>query len=124
MTDTDLITGDARPGQEFQFATNPSNLAASTFFALVDGRLVVTRRADDLFCLPSETPVLAHWHGSYRTDGFAMTVGILKEKAQVYQPARKDHGHLAQARARTKSAIKGWTTRKMRLKDQKKSAPY
>ena len=27
------------------------------------------------------TPVLAHWHGSYRTDGFSTTVGELKEKA-------------------------------------------
>jgi hypothetical protein len=31
-----------------------------------------------LFHLPEDAPVLAHWHGSNRTDGFAMTVGMLK----------------------------------------------
>jgi len=31
--------------------------------ALIDGRLIVTWRAMDLFDLPNDTRVLAHWHG-------------------------------------------------------------
>jgi hypothetical protein len=46
------------------------------------GELRVTRHASQLFDLPDRTPVLAHWHGQYRTDGFATTVGELKAKAK------------------------------------------
>ena len=78
------ITGEVRPGSEFRFENKPSNAAAATFAALVDGRLVVTRYAAHLFHLPDDTPVLAHWHGQWRTDGFATTVGELKAKAREF----------------------------------------
>jgi hypothetical protein len=69
------ITGDGlRPGDEFRFINKPANCASSTFAALTGDGLLVTRRATALFHLPDETPVLAHWHGQYRTDGFAMTI--------------------------------------------------
>jgi hypothetical protein len=31
-----------------------------------------------------DTPVLAHWHGQYRTDGFSTTVAELKAKAKEF----------------------------------------
>jgi hypothetical protein len=81
MAEQGTITGDVRPGSAFRFACKPSNVATSTFAALVGGGLVVTRQATKLFDLPDDTPVLAHWHGQWRTDGFATTVGELKSKA-------------------------------------------
>lgn len=75
------ITGDVRPGTEFQILTKPTSCASSTFAALTPEGLTVTRRLADLYAYPDDTPVLAHWHGSYRTDGFATTVGELKQKA-------------------------------------------
>lgn len=72
---------DLRPGAEFSVTTKPSNKAASTFAALTRDGLAVTRRLADLWSLPDNTPVLAHWHGEYRTDGFSTTVGELKSKA-------------------------------------------
>jgi hypothetical protein len=80
-----LITGDVRPGNEFKFVRPPHHAAASTFTALADGRLQVTRHAETLFQLPDATPVLAHWHGDHRTDGFATTVGELKVKAKAFR---------------------------------------
>lgn len=71
----------ARPGEEFQFTAKPTNKASGTFVAVVGDEMRVTNYAHELFGLPDETPVLAHWHGSYRTDGFAMTVGSLKAAA-------------------------------------------
>jgi hypothetical protein len=65
----------------------PHHAAPSTFAALVDGRLIVTRNATKLFDLPDATPVLAHWHGQWRTDGFATTVGELRGKAQAFGSA-------------------------------------
>ena len=79
-----IIGGDLRPGDEFKFVLNPANCASSTFAALTGDGLLVTRRATDLFHLPKDTPVLAHWHGERGTDGFAMTVGTLKAKALVW----------------------------------------
>jgi hypothetical protein len=77
-------TGDLRSGDEFKFVCNPANCASSTFAALTGDGLLVTRRATALFHLSEDTPVLAHWHGQHRTDGFAMTVGVLKAKALVW----------------------------------------
>ena len=79
------ITGDVQPGEQFRFTCKPSYMARSTFTALVDGKLIVTRRAEDLFKLPDDTAVLAHWHREYRTDGFAMTVKLLKAKAKEWK---------------------------------------
>jgi hypothetical protein len=79
------ITGDVRPGREFQLTAKPTNMARSTFVAAADGNLIVTRRVSDLFALPDETPVVAHWHGEHRTDGFDMTVGSLKDLAVKWE---------------------------------------
>jgi len=54
-----VITGDVRPGRELEFTRKPGNMAASTFSALVEGKLVVTRRAEDLFTFPDDTPVFS-----------------------------------------------------------------
>ncbi len=83
MANKAFITGDVRPGAEFEFITKSADPAASTFVALVDGKLIVTRYAVDLFGLPNDTPVLAHWHGRSRTEGFTMTVAELKAKAET-----------------------------------------
>jgi hypothetical protein len=77
------ITGTVRPGTEFEFTAKPTNQSASTFAALTADGLRVTKRAADLFGLPEATPVLAHWHGQWRTDAFATTVGELKTKAKA-----------------------------------------
>ena len=74
------ITGDVRPGSEFKLTSKPGNLASATFVAALPGELRVTRRLIDLFDLPDDTPVIAHWHGAHRTDGFATTVLELKQK--------------------------------------------
>ena len=58
MANHALITGDVRPGAEFQFTAKPSNLAASTFTALVNGKLVVTR------CAMNSIPTSRRYAGS------------------------------------------------------------
>jgi hypothetical protein len=85
MTTDPIITGAVRPGDEFEFRQKPHLAAPSTFAALVDGRLIVTRHATELFDYPNSTPVLAHWHGERRTDGFATSVGELKAKARAFK---------------------------------------
>ena len=67
------ITG-ARPNTEFRLTCKPSNLAALTFVAVHGDEVHVTRSAAQIAELPDDTPVVAHWHGERRTDGFAMTV--------------------------------------------------
>jgi hypothetical protein len=75
------ITGSVRSGAEFEFTVKPASKAPATFAALLPDELRVTNHAAELFSLPDATPVLAHWHGQWRTDGFATTVGELKAKA-------------------------------------------
>jgi hypothetical protein len=75
---------DLREGGEFEFVVPPDRRAHSTFVAPTsETEVLVTRRATDLFHLPDDTPVVAHWHGEYRTDAFRLTVGELKAKATV-----------------------------------------
>jgi hypothetical protein len=76
-----VITG-ARPGAEFRLTEPANNLSSATFVAVRDGTIYVTRRLSDLFTMADEVPVVAHWHGQYRTDGFAMTVGELRMLAE------------------------------------------
>lgn len=75
------ITGDVRLSKDFKITTKPANLASSTFSALTPDGLLVTRRLADFWGFSDDTPVLSHWHGEYKTDGFATTVGELKSKA-------------------------------------------
>jgi hypothetical protein len=75
------ITGDVRPGHEFELTAKPTSKSKATFIVALPGELRVTRRLSDILDLPDNTPVIAHWHGQHRTDGFATTVGELKQKA-------------------------------------------
>jgi hypothetical protein len=109
----DMITGDVRPGQEFEFTAKPSNKATSTFTALLEGTLIVTKRAEELFNLPDKTAVLAHRHGEYQTDGFAMTVGQLKKKAAQWFSDHPETARDSGQAARRRSALKGWQTRRV-----------
>jgi hypothetical protein len=68
----------AEPGERFQLTTIPTRMADATFVAVYGTTVHVTRRLSDLLTLPDDTPVVAHWHGQRRTDGFALTVGELK----------------------------------------------
>ena len=72
------ITGDVRPGHEFKLTNKPQSLSPATFRAALPCELRVTRRFSDLFDLPDETPVVANWHGTHRTDAFTTTVGELR----------------------------------------------
>jgi hypothetical protein len=83
------ITGDARPGAEFEMQTKPGNLTQATFVAVHGDEIRVVRRMTDVFDLPSITPVVAHWHGGSRTDGFATTVGDLKELSDEWMAAKR-----------------------------------
>jgi hypothetical protein len=69
---------DVRLGSDFRLTCKPSSASSATFVAVHDGVIRVTRRLTDIIHLPDETPVVAHWHGQYRTDGFAMTIADLK----------------------------------------------
>ena len=60
-------------------------MAASTFTAITPERAIVTRRFTNLAKLPPDTPVVAHWHGQYRTEAFVTTVGELLAKAGEWQ---------------------------------------
>ena len=73
----------AQPGPDFRLTATPHALAAATFVAVGPASIQVTRRLADLWPLPDETPVVAHWHGQWRTDGFAMTVGELRRLAAL-----------------------------------------
>lgn len=79
-----MVIEGARPGKEFQLTNRPSTCAPANFIALTDGKAVVTRRLTDILGLPDETPVVANWHGTYRTDAFSTTVGDLRAKADSY----------------------------------------
>jgi len=73
---------DVRDGSEFRLLRKPTQAQASTFSVLHDGGLYVTRKPTDVLSLFGDRPnlpVLAHWHGEYRTDGFALTVGELSQ---------------------------------------------
>jgi hypothetical protein len=80
--------GDIRPGDEFRFSSSPAAMASSTFTAITSAGAIVTRRFSNLENLPPETPVVAHWHGEWRTDAFPSTVGELKAKADVWAQER------------------------------------
>jgi hypothetical protein len=67
-----------RPGTEFRLLTSLKAMASATFIAPDGNAIRVTRCPADLFNLPDETEVLAHWHGQWRADGFLLTVGELK----------------------------------------------
>ena len=79
-----IVGADLRPGAEFKFTAKPSHAAASTFTAITPERVFVTRHFTAIETLPPETPVIAHWHGQYRTDAFLTTVGDLVAKAQEW----------------------------------------
>ena len=89
------ITGSVRPGADFQFTAKPTNQAPAAFAALLPDELRVAKRAADIFGLPDATPVLAHRHGQWRTDGFATTVGELKARRSL--PKAKLAGAIAAA---------------------------
>ena len=72
----------ARPGSEFRLTAPARRQSSATFVAVWDGTIRVTRRLSELFDLPDEVPVVAHWHGQFRTDGFALTVGELRLLAE------------------------------------------
>ncbi len=76
---------DLREGDEFRFTNKPNCKASSTFIAVRNDEVVVTRRFSNLENLPDDTPVIAHWHGQYRTEGFQSTIGALKKKAVTSQ---------------------------------------
>jgi hypothetical protein len=79
------VTGESlRDGKEFCFIGKPGNAAAANFVAITDDEVIVTRRATDLFALPDEVPVIANWHGEWRTDAFLLTIGDLRAKAQEF----------------------------------------
>lgn len=67
-----------RDSSEFRLLTKPHVMAAATFVAPDGDTIRVTRGPADLFDLPSQTEVSAHWHGERRTDGFRLTVAQLK----------------------------------------------
>lgn len=75
----------ANPGNEFRLTTKPSNMAQSTFTAITTDKAIVSRRLTDILSLHDDTPVIAHWHGQYRTEAFALTVKELKELAKAYK---------------------------------------
>jgi hypothetical protein len=74
---------DLRDGEEFIFVKKPTVQAPSTFTAITDTEVIVTRRFSNLESLPDKTPAIAHWHGQYRTEGFLSTVGDLKKKSKT-----------------------------------------
>ena len=89
--------GDLRDGSEFLFTGKPTNMAQGTFVAITKDCVFVTRRFSNIANLPSQTKVIAHWHGKYRTEGFSSTVGKLKAKLAKNgytfpKPAARSHG--------------------------------
>lgn len=75
----------ANPGSGFRLTTKPSNMAHSTFTAITEDKAIVSRRLTDILSLNDNTPVIAHWHGQYRTEAFALTIKELKELAKAYK---------------------------------------
>ncbi len=79
-----IVSETLRPGCEFEYCDKPTNLAAANFIAVESDEIIATRRAADLFRLPDETPVIADWHGEWRTDAFLTNVAELKSKAHTF----------------------------------------
>ena len=71
---TQIEGEDFRDGAEFKLESKPTYKSAANFIALLDEKVIVTRRLSDLLSLPPETWVIANWHGVRRTDAFNMTV--------------------------------------------------
>ena len=78
------ITGCVKPGDQFRFEKPPHQAAQATFITFHDEKYIVTRYVNNLFKFDDKVTVIANWHGQYRTDAFATTVGELKEKAKFY----------------------------------------
>jgi hypothetical protein len=74
---------DLRDGAEFIFVKKPTVQAPSTFTAVRGDEVLITRRFSSFENMPDETPVIAHWHGQYRTEAFLSTVGELKRKSKT-----------------------------------------
>lgn len=81
----DFVGDCIQDGTRFRLLKKATSQAPSTFTARRGDSMHVTRRLADLFDLPDETPVLAHWHGERRTDGFRLTVGALKALAEQHE---------------------------------------
>jgi hypothetical protein len=79
-----IVSETLRPGCEFEYCAKPTSLAAANFIAIEKDEVIVTRRAADLFGLPDDTPVIANWHGEWRTDAFLTSVAELKSKAHAF----------------------------------------
>ncbi len=79
--------GETRPGSEFRLLVSHAAKATATFVGpTVDGSAMrVTHRAAELFDLPDSAEILAHWHGKWRTEAFALTIGQLR-KLKVGDP--------------------------------------
>src|ERR1700722_1229856 len=82
---------DVRLGSDFRLTCKPSNAASATFVAVHDGVILVTRRLIDIIHMPDETPVVAHWHGQHRTDGFSLTIADLKDMAVAWDRSNSRH---------------------------------
>ena len=72
------------PGSEFQITSPPHHAAQAWFIAIGPEEVLVTRHLRDVLALPDETPVVANWHGQWRTDAFSTSVGELREKAKEW----------------------------------------
>jgi hypothetical protein len=73
-----------RPGHEFQITKPPHQAAQAWFVAVGPQEVLVTRYLSEVLALPDETPVVANWHGQFRTDAFSTSVGELRGKAKEY----------------------------------------
>jgi len=73
---------ELHPAVEFKFMNTLTSMSASTFSALTEEGLFVSRTFYDLCALPDNTPVMAHWHGARRTDAFVGTLGEFKQMAK------------------------------------------
>lgn len=98
---------DIRPGDEFRFEKSPGSAADAVFIALYLGNAIVTRRFDNLLLYPEHTPVIANWHGQYRTDAFSTTVGELIKKRNAFF-GRPNHTLSEQIKQKEANS-KGWT---------------
>lgn len=77
-----IYGSELKPASEFKFTNTLTSMSASTFSALTEEGLFVSRTFYDLKDLPEETPVMAHWHGARRTDAFVGTLGEFKQLAK------------------------------------------
>ena len=101
-----IIGDEVRRGEEFRFTAKPTSKANTTFVTVVNDKIIVTRRASDLFTLRNDHPVVAHRMWAIAT---GTTHGLIATKAvAAFAPKISTPLYDEDLRTGKSSAVSAW----------------